>query len=73
YGMETLLIMGPWLIRQRGPVFAAKWQEEVSKLERILESLSRSELESAGSKRAEIKAQIREITEVLACLPKDKL
>ncbi|AKG35732.1 tRNA (adenine(22)-N(1))-methyltransferase [Paenibacillus durus] len=72
YSMETLLHMGPWLIRQKGPVFVAKWQDEISKLERILESLSRSELESAESKRTEITARIREITEVLACLPKDK-
>lgn len=72
YRMETLLNMGPWLIRQPGPVFFAKWQDEISKLERIRQSLSRSELESAENKRSEIGELIEEITEVLACLPKDK-
>ncbi|BCG60280.1 tRNA (adenine(22)-N(1))-methyltransferase [Paenibacillus sp. URB8-2] len=72
YRMDLLLNMGPWLIRQPSPVFFAKWQDEISKLERIRKSLSHSEQESAESKSSEIGEFIEEITEVLACLPKDK-
>lgn len=72
YSMETLLLMGPWLIRERGPVFAAKWEDEILKLERILKSLSRSEQEAAEDKRSELQSRIAEIKEVLACSPKDR-
>lgn len=71
-GQETLLQMGPWLLRAPNEVFFAKWQGEIDKLEGILTSLSRSELESAENKRKLIHAQIKEITEVLQCLPRDK-
>ncbi|WP_379138214.1 tRNA (adenine(22)-N(1))-methyltransferase [Paenibacillus sp. sgz500958] len=72
-GRELLLQMGPWLLRAPNEVFHAKWNSEISKLEMILASLSRSELEAAEEKRKAIKARIQEITEVLECLPKDKL
>ncbi|MNN93803.1 hypothetical protein D3C81_2123240 [compost metagenome] len=71
-GQETLLQMGPFLIQAPNEVFFAKWQGEIQKLEGILTSLSRSELESAENKRKLIREQIKEITEVLQCLPKDK-
>lgn len=71
-GQDTLLQMGPWLLRNPNAVFFAKWQGEIQKLEGILTSLSRSELESAENKRKWIEAQIKEITEVLQCLRKDK-
>lgn len=71
-GQETLLQMGPWLLQRPNEVFFAKWQGEIDKLEGILTSLSRSELESAENKRKLIQAQIKEITEVLQCLPRDK-
>jgi len=71
-GQEALLQMGPWLLQAPNAVFFAKWQGEIQKLEGILTSLSRSELESAEHKRKQIQGQIREITEVLQCLPRDK-
>lgn len=69
---DILLQMGPWLLQAPNEVFFAKWQGEIQKLEGILTSLSRSELESAEQKRKQIEAQIKEITEVLQCLPRDK-
>lgn len=69
---ESLLRFGPWLLRDPDPVFFAKWNSEIGKLEGILRSLSRSELASAEAKRAELTRQIEEITEVLQCLQKDK-
>lgn len=68
-----LLQMGPWLLQAPNEVFMAKWQGEISKLEGILTSLSRSELEAAEEKRSKISAQIKRIAEVLECLPKDRL
>ena len=69
---EWLLRLGPWLIQRPSAVFYAKWKSEVKKLDGILVSLSKSELASAGEKSAEIRADIKKIEEVLACLPKDK-
>lgn len=69
---EMLITMGPWLLRAPNDVFFVKWQGEIKKLEGILSSLSRSELASAEDKRQAITSQIKEITEVLACLQKDK-
>ncbi len=70
---DMLLQMGPWLLEKPNAVFTAKWQGEIAKLEGILGSLSRSELDSAEEKRSKIRAQIKKISEVLECLPKDKL
>jgi tRNA (adenine22-N1)-methyltransferase len=72
-GPDLLLQMGPWLLRSPNAAFISKWEGEISKLESILTSLSRSELESAEDKRKAIRSRIQEITEVLQCLPKDKL
>lgn len=72
-GKELLLQMGPWLLRAPNDAFIAKWQSEIAKLEGILTSLSRSELESAEDKRNQIRAQITQISEVLACMRKDRL
>jgi tRNA (adenine22-N1)-methyltransferase len=41
-------------------------------MNQILKSLSRSDLDTAKGKAAEIRADIEFIEEVLACLPKDK-
>lgn len=70
---ELLLQMGPLLLQKPNGAFLSKWQGEIAKLEGILTSLSRSELESAEDKRNKISAQITTISEVLSCLPKDKL
>ncbi|KGE18149.1 SAM-dependent methyltransferase [Paenibacillus wynnii] len=71
-GRDMLVQMGPWLLKSPNAAFHSKWRGEISKLETILASLLRSELESAEEKRITIQARIQEITEVLQCLPKDK-
>ncbi|WNS43788.1 class I SAM-dependent methyltransferase [Paenibacillus sp. MMS20-IR301] len=68
-----LLQMGPFLLQAPNKVFVAKWQGEIAKLEGILTSLSRSELEAAEEKRSKLTLQINRIREVLECLPKDRL
>ena len=72
-GQDLLLEMGPWLLRSPNAAFHSKWRGEIAKLNTILSSLSRSELASAEDKRMTIGARIQEITEVLQCLPKDRL
>lgn len=69
---ERMLQMGPWLLEAPNAVFAVKWRSELAKLESILQSLSRSELESAEEKRNQIRGRMTLISEVLACLPKVK-
>lgn len=68
-----LLQFGPWLVQQPTSVFHTKWKSEINKRNGILSSLSKSELASAEEKSANIRADIKQIEEVLACLPKDKL
>lgn len=69
---ELLLRMGPWLLKEPTPVLTDKWNSELSKLGGILESLSASKLESAETKTGQIKSEMEQIKEVLACLQKDK-
>jgi hypothetical protein len=58
---ELLLEMGPWLLQAPNEAFFAKWQGEIAKLEGILASLSRSELESAEEKRGRSKHRSDEL------------
>ncbi|WP_054956649.1 tRNA (adenine(22)-N(1))-methyltransferase [Paenibacillus dakarensis] len=69
---DWLLRMGPWLLQRPSSVFHAKWKSEIQKMNSILRSLSKSDLASAEEKSANIRADIKKIEEVLACLPKDK-
>lgn len=69
---QWLLRFGPWLTRQPEPVFYDKWTDELEKMERILDSLSRSELSTAAAKADDMRKEINVIQEVLACLPKVK-
>lgn len=72
-GQELQLRMGPWLLRAPDRVFVAKWRAEIGKLEGIVRDMSRSDLDSARSKAAELNSLIDTIKEVLECLQKDKL
>jgi tRNA (adenine22-N1)-methyltransferase len=69
---DLLLRMGPWLLKEPTPVLTDKWNRELDKLGGILESLSGSKLESAAAKALQVKQEIEQIKEVLACLQKDK-
>ncbi|MEC0369911.1 tRNA (adenine(22)-N(1))-methyltransferase [Paenibacillus chibensis] len=68
-----LLRMGPWLLKEPTSVFFDKWKSELEKLEGILASLSSSRLESAETKSLQIKQEMEQIKEVLACLQKGRL
>ncbi|MCJ8011405.1 class I SAM-dependent methyltransferase [Paenibacillus sp. KQZ6P-2] len=70
---ELLLRMGPWLLKEPTPVLMDKWNSELDKLHSILNSLSASKLESAEAKSSQLKQEIAQIKEVLACLQKDRL
>lgn len=70
--LDWLLRMGPWLTKTPNPVFHDKWKAEIEKMNYILQSLSRSDQDSAVGKANEIRSDIEFIQEVLACLPKDK-
>lgn len=70
---EELMLMGPFLVEQGGPVFIKKWNSEIDKLKHVLASLSKSELPAAKEKAEEIEKQLKRIEEVLLCMQRDKL
>lgn len=70
--VDWLLRMGPWLTKTPNSVFHDKWTAEIEKMNYILQSLSRSDQDSAVDKANEIRSDIEFIEEVLTCLPKDK-
>lgn len=69
---ELLLLMGPRLTAQVGDVFLSKWNSELSKLEKIHRSVTASQLTASRNKEQELSLLIKQLKEVLACLPKVK-
>lgn len=69
---ELLLMMGPRLTVQVGDVFLDKWNAEISKLENIQRSVAGSQLPASKKKEQELSLLIKQLKEVLACLPKVK-
>lgn len=69
---ERLIAMGPYLLQQADPILIAKWELEISKLERIVETLQQSSLEASREKEAQLRQEIVCIKEVLQCLQKDR-
>lgn len=66
----ALLSMGPYLMEEASATWREKWESELTKLERIRQSLSRSELAEARMKQEQLKQTMISIREVLECLPK---
>ncbi|AJY76337.1 tRNA (adenine(22)-N(1))-methyltransferase [Paenibacillus beijingensis] len=66
------LRMGPYLLGRPTDVLERKWNQELDKLGRIIGQLSQSDLPEARAKENELLREMREIEEVLSCLPKDK-
>lgn len=64
--------MGPFLLRKREPMLVQKWQNELRKLDRIIENMGRSETIEAIDKRKQLESLYKQIEEVLSCLQKDK-
>jgi tRNA (adenine22-N1)-methyltransferase len=69
---ERLLAMGPYLLRDADPIWILKWQDELIKLQRIVEQLSRSQQESSRHRQKQIQDEMIDIQEVLACSQKVK-
>jgi tRNA (adenine22-N1)-methyltransferase len=69
---DRLLVMGPYLLTQADPIWIRKWEEELNKLQRIVEQLSQSHQETSIHRQRMITEEMVEIQEVLACSQKVK-
>jgi tRNA (adenine22-N1)-methyltransferase len=72
--LSTVLLyeMGPLLLRQPTEAFRRKWEEEIAKRERVILQLSHATAPEAAEKAREWEEDVREIREVLTCLPAEK-
>lgn len=61
--------MGPLLLREPTDVFHRKWEQEIAKRERVIVQLQHADAPEAAEKAKEWQEDVREIREVLACLP----
>lgn len=69
---EWLYRMGPFLLREPSALLTKKWKSELEKLARICKQLSRSDLDESRAKLLNYKEEMKQIEEVLACLPMAK-
>ncbi|MMZ51197.1 tRNA (adenine(22)-N(1))-methyltransferase [compost metagenome] len=69
---DLLMQLGPLLVKAPNEIFFYKWKLEIRKLEDVLAQVARSDQESAQHKREQLRKQIEQLEEVLACLPKDR-
>jgi tRNA (adenine22-N1)-methyltransferase len=67
-----LFEMGPLLLRNPTDVFHRKWEQEIANRERVILQLSHSSDPGAAEKAREWEEDVREIREVLTCLPVEK-
>lgn len=68
---DILLRMGPYLIHEApSPIWFAKWELELAQMERIRQSLAKSELPASRLKEQELTNEMTRIQEVLTCLQK---
>ncbi|MBO8171372.1 MAG: tRNA (adenine-N(1))-methyltransferase [Bacillaceae bacterium] len=72
YPQEWLLEIGPFLLEESSPILLEKWNQELHKLNRIRDQISRSTDPEALRKKTEVEEKIRMIKEVFTCLPEDK-
>lgn len=63
-----LLRMGPFLTKEKSPLFFLKWQAEIGKLDRVIKQMTKSTSEETRTKRADIEAERDELKEVLQWL-----
>ncbi|BBI34714.1 tRNA (adenine(22)-N(1))-methyltransferase [Cohnella abietis] len=64
--------MGPLLLREPTEAFHLKWEQEIAKRERVILQLSHATASEAAEKAREWEEDVREIREVLSCLPVEK-
>jgi tRNA (adenine22-N1)-methyltransferase len=67
-----MLEMGPLLIREGSTLFRLKWQQEAAKREHIIGQMKKSDTPEARAKIGQWEEAVRQIREVLACLPEVK-
>lgn len=65
---RILLRMGPWLLQAADEIWMRKWDEEASKLESICQQMEQAGSPAALTRLEEIKQEVKEIREVIACL-----
>lgn len=69
---SLLYEMGPLLLREPTDAFRRMWEEQILKRERVILQLQHAEAPEAAEKAREWQEDVREIREVLACLPAEK-
>jgi len=69
---EMLLRLGPYLLQAASTVWVEKWESELAKMERIRQSLLRSDLAASRDKELQMAAEITHIREVLTCMQKEQ-
>lgn len=69
---SLLYEMGPLLLRESTETFRRKWEQEILKRERVILQLQHAEAPEAAEKAREWQEDVREIREVLACMPAEK-
>lgn len=70
--LDLLLRMGPYMLEQADPIWIQKWEEEINKLQRIVDQLARSSQTISQHRRELIQTDILNLQEVLACSQKVK-
>jgi len=66
------LRIGPRLIMNPSPVLLKKWQGEIAKLERICHQVALSSQETSRERERELRQEIDQLKEVMACWQKDR-
>lgn len=69
---DMLFVLGPHLVREGGEAFAAKWEEELARRDKILQRMTRAETREGLARRRELQQETDKIREVLRCLQTDK-
>ncbi len=69
---SLLYEMGPLLLREPTEAFRRKWEQEIAKRERVILQLQQADAPEAAEKAKEWQEDVREIREVLGCLPEEK-
>jgi tRNA (adenine22-N1)-methyltransferase len=64
---ERLLAMGPYLLTQADPIWIRKWEDQLIKLQRIVDQLTRSQQETSLYRQKLIQDEMLDIKEVLVC------
>lgn len=67
-----LLRIGPRFIMNPSPILLKKWQGEIAKLEKICRQVALSDQEASRERESELRQEIEQLKEVLACWQKDR-